>query len=31
MAFPDALCAALEMPLAVDYRGFERKKNKSRR
>jgi WD40 repeat protein len=28
MAFPDAICSALEMPLAIDYRRFEIKKNK---
>jgi WD40 repeat protein len=28
MAFPDALCSALKMPLAIDYRGFDAKKNK---
>lgn len=28
MAFPDALCEALEMPLAIDYRGFDPKKEK---
>lgn len=27
-AFPEALTAALEMPLAVDYRGFEPRKDK---
>jgi hypothetical protein len=28
MGFPDALCSALKMPLAIDYRGFDVKKNK---
>lgn len=28
MAFPDALCSALKMPLAIDYRRFDIKKNK---
>jgi hypothetical protein len=28
MAFPDALCSALKMPLAIDYRGFDVRKNK---
>jgi WD40 repeat protein len=28
MAFPDALCSALKMPLAIDYRGFDVKKRK---
>jgi WD40 repeat protein len=28
MAFPDALCSALEMPLAIEYRGFDIKKNR---
>ena len=28
MAFPDALCEAMEMPLAVDYLGFNPKKDK---
>jgi len=28
MAFPDALCSALKMPLAIDYRGFDIKKNR---
>ena len=28
MAFPDALCSALKMPLAIDYRRFDIRKNK---
>ena len=28
MAFPEALCAALEMPLAADYRGFDSKRSR---
>ena len=28
MAFPAALCAALQMPLAIDYRKFDLKKDK---
>ena len=31
MAFPDALCEILQMPLAVDYRGFNPKKDKVNR
>jgi len=31
MAFPDALCSALKMPLAIDYRGFDIKKHKLNR
>jgi len=29
MAFPEALCKAMEMPLATDYRGFDLKKDKA--
>lgn len=28
MAFADALCSVLEMPLAIDYRGFDARKDK---
>lgn len=28
MAFPDALCEALQMPLAADYRGFDGQRSK---
>lgn len=28
MAFPDALCEAMKMPLAADYRGFDPKRSK---
>src|SRR6266851_2258863 len=28
MAFPEALCEVLQMPLAADYRGFDARKNK---
>jgi outer membrane protein assembly factor BamB len=28
MAFPDALCEAMKMPLAADYRGFDAKRSK---
>ena len=31
MAFPDALCELMKMPLAADYRGFEPKKSKVHR
>lgn len=28
MAFPDALCAAMKMPLAADYRGFDPRRSR---